>query len=226
MRLHFVVEGQTEETFVRDILAPELGASNIFCDVHRITTGRRKKVVYRGGFVEYLHLRRDLEMWTRQDGATDSWFTTMVDFYKLPPTFPGFEESQNLRDPYRRVSLLESKFKEDIDYRRFIPYIQLHEFESLLFAEPSGFLTAFPDLDTEIAALEAVRNAVASPELIDEGPDTHPSKQVCRIIPRYTKTVSGPLIARHIGLPTLRRECQHFADWITTILACETGTTA
>ena len=41
MRLHLVVEGQTEETFVRNLLAPELGAKGIFCDAHSVTTGRR-----------------------------------------------------------------------------------------------------------------------------------------------------------------------------------------
>ncbi|MGO8757401.1 MAG: DUF4276 family protein [Terracidiphilus sp.] len=220
MRLHFVVEGQTEETFVRDILAPEFGAHRIYCDAHRITTGRRKGVVYRGGLIDYLHLRKDLDLWMRQDGAQDSWFTTMVDFYQLPPEFPGFEESKNWSDPYQRVSFLESKLKEDIDYWRFIPYVQLHEFESLLFADPSSFSLAFPDIGAGVTTLQEIRDRVGNPELIDEGLDTHPSKQICRVVPQYAKASAGPLIAKQIGLPTLRQECQHFAEWISIILSC------
>ncbi len=217
MRLHFVVEGQTEETFVRDILAPELGSGNIFCDARRIETGRRKGKIFRGGFLEYRHLHKDLELWIKQDPAPDSWFTTMVDLYRIPPEFPGFEESKRLADPYIRVSFLEEKLREDVAYRRFIPYIQLYEFESLLFADPESFSIAFPDHSKEIAALHAVRDEFPNPELIDEGPETHPSIRINGIIPQYEKPSSGPLIAKQIGLPVLQRECRHFASWLSTI---------
>lgn len=216
MRLHFVVEGQTEETFVRDILAPELGANRVFCDAHRVTTGRRKGKVFRGGHVSYQHLRTDLELWMKQDSAHDSWFTTMIDLYRLPTDFPGFDDAQRFADPYRRVSLLESNFMSDMAHPRFLPYIQVHEFEALLFADTKSFAIAFPDSDMELARLKAVRDQFASPELIDD--DAPPSRRICDIVPQYGKPLSGPLIANHIGLPTLRRECQHFGEWIASLL--------
>ena len=219
MRLHFVVEGQAEETFVRDILAPELGGRRIFCDAHRVTTGRRKGKMYRGGMVEYLHLRRDLELWIKQDGGTDSWFTTMIDLYGLPAEFPGIEASRRQADPYDRVRTLESGFAEDVGYRRFVPYIQIHEFEALLFADPKMFQVAFPDLGPRLAELQAVRQVTQNPELIDDGFETCPSRRICAIVPEYSKPSSGPLIANHIGLPALRRECRHFGEWIDRILA-------
>ena len=61
MRLHFVVEGQTEETFVRDLLAPELGAKGIYCDAHRVTTGRRVRQALPRGLGFFRHLRRILK---------------------------------------------------------------------------------------------------------------------------------------------------------------------
>ena len=61
IRLHFIVEGQTEETFVNEVLAPELGAKSVFADVHRITTGRRRGRLYRGGFLAYEHLAREIK---------------------------------------------------------------------------------------------------------------------------------------------------------------------
>jgi hypothetical protein len=217
VRLHFVVEGQTEETFVRDMLAAELGANAVYCDVHRITTGRRKGKVFRGGMVSYQHLRNDLALWMKQDDARDSWFTTMIDLYRLPSEFPGLAESKRFASAFDRVKFVEAQFQEDISYPRFIPYVQLHEFEALLFADPECFQVAFPGINTELTALRAVRGQFQTPELIDD--DCPPSKRICEIVPQYGKVSSGPLIANHIGLPTLRRECQHFGDWITTLLS-------
>jgi hypothetical protein len=217
VRLHFVVEGQIEETFVRDLLATELGANGIYCDVHRITTGRRKGKVFRGGMVSYQHLRNDLVLWMKQDSARDSWFTTMVDLYRLPLEFPGLAESKRLASAYDRVSFVESQFKEDMGHPRFIPYLQLHEFEALLFADTECFQVALPGIGAELAALRAVRGQFETPELIDN--DSPPSKRICEIVPQYGKVSSGPLIANHIGLPTLRRECRHFGEWITALLS-------
>jgi hypothetical protein len=214
MRLHFVVEGQTEETFVRDLLSPELAAQGIFCDVHRVTTGRRRAKVYRGGLLSFQHLRRDLELWMKQDSGPDSWFTTMVDLYRLPSDFPGIEESRGIADPLQKVEFLEERFSSDVNHPRFVPYIQLHEFEALLFSEPRSFLLAFPSVSSELADLEAIRGAFKTPEHIDEGNDTSPSKRICRVLPQYVKPLSGPLIAKRIGLAKLRAECRHFNNWL------------
>jgi hypothetical protein len=62
IRLHFVVEGQTEEAFVNSVLGPELGACNVFADARRIETGRRHGRLFRGGLVKYEHLARDLTL--------------------------------------------------------------------------------------------------------------------------------------------------------------------
>lgn len=80
-RLHFVVEGQTEETFVNRVLRPHLADHDVWVDAHRITTKRRGGRPHRGGLVEYNHLRKDLLHGMRQDSHQDSWFTTMVDLY-------------------------------------------------------------------------------------------------------------------------------------------------
>src|SRR5208283_3738942 len=97
IRLHAVVEGQTEETFVRDVLAPELGVRNVFIDSHRVTTGRRRARVHRGGIVEYHQLKTDLSLWMKQDRHPDAWFTTMIDLYALPSDFPGYDDCAKRR---------------------------------------------------------------------------------------------------------------------------------
>ena len=227
IRLHIIVEGQTEEGFVNEVLAPELGAQNVFADAHRITTGRRHGRSFRGGLTNYEQLSRDIELWMKQDQNENSWFTTMIDFYRLPNNFPGRPGlPQNLaaRD---QVEYFEAELAKDIIERlqdlpvsrRFVPYIQLHEFEALLFSEPGGFLEAFPDEQKAVDRLQQVREQFLSPEDINHGASTAPSKRILEALPDYQKPVAGLLTAQRIGLSTIRHECPHFNEWISRLLA-------
>ena len=217
IRLHAVVEGQTEETFVRDVLGPEFGAQGVVVDVHRITTGRKRSRVFRGGLSGYNQLKSDLVLWMKQDRRPDAWFTTMIDFYGLPEDFPGYGDCVGCPDARERVECLEEHLNRDLSHRRFIPYIQLHEFEALLFSEPQKFESVFPDAPAVIQELAAIRNGFPTPEHIDDRPDLAPSKRILQLLPDYRKPVAGPLIIQQIGLPTLRRECAHFSQWIGKI---------
>ncbi len=215
--MHVVVEGQTEETFVRDVLAPEFGAKDVFVDVHRVTTRRRERRIFRGGISGYGQLKCDLMLWMRQDQRPDAWFTTMIDFYGLPEDFPGYRNCILHRDPVDKVECLEERLRHDLSHPRFIPYLQLHEFEALLFSEPRKFGGIFPGSPKVAEKLAAIRNAFPTPEHIDDRPDLAPSKRIVRLLPDYKKPVAGPLITQQIGLPTLRRECPHFSRWIGKI---------
>jgi hypothetical protein len=222
IRLNFVVEGQTEETFVRDVLAPHLAVHHVVCTVRRVETGRRKlgprhERVFRGGLLEYERAKRDLLAWMRQDTNDDARFTTMFDLYALPDTFPKFADAKLKVDPYERVAVLEGALACDVEPYRFIPYVQLHEFEALLFADASGFATQFPGEDDGVAALVQVANEFANPELINDGAETAPSKRVEGALPAYRKPVAGPLIAAAIGLPGIRDACPHFDEWLATL---------
>lgn len=112
-----VVEGQTEETFVRDVLAPELWPRDIVTDVHRITTGRRHSRISRGGLTKYRHLEHDLRLWMRQDQNADAVFTSMIDLYALPVEFPGTLECHRFADPLRRVECLEANLMAEMNIR-------------------------------------------------------------------------------------------------------------
>jgi hypothetical protein len=217
VRLHAVVEGQTEETFVNRVLAPSLGARHIFIDAHRITTGRKRKRLHRGGISHYAQLKRDLVLWMKQDLETSARFTTMIDLYQLPRDFPGYDECRKNVDPFERVRCLEDKLRVDIGERRFIPYIQLHEFEALLFSEVSAFESAFPDQPELIKRLAETGDGFPSPEHIDEKPDQSPSARIMRLVPDYVKPVAGILIVQKIGLTTLRDKCEHFGEWMNRL---------
>lgn len=218
VRLHAVVEGQTEETFFRDILVPVLAEHKVYAGVHRITTGRKHTTAFRGGLVKYEHLRRDLTLWMKEDQKPDSWFTTMIDLYRLPSDFPGKARAAAIADPIERVRFLESELQTDLDHRRFLPYIQLHEFEALLFSDPDSFSIAFPNETAAIAKLNGIRQSAASPEHIDDGENSAPSRQICRLLPDFVKPASGLIIAAKIGLHRIRRECRHFDAWFESLL--------
>jgi hypothetical protein len=231
IRLHILAEGQTEEGFANEILAPEFAAHDIVVDVHCITTGRHRGAVFRGGLVNYEHLARDLSLWMKGDQNEESWFTTMFDFYALPSNFPGFGTLHPALGAPDRVAALEAGLHQDMVTRlaglpvsrRFIPYIQLHEFEALLFADPKAFLEAFPDSIQAVRRLSAIRAKFPNPEDINDKPLTAPSKRILALLPDYQKPVAGLLIAQHIGLAAIRAVCPHFNAWITRLLALTGG---
>lgn len=216
IRLHVVAEGQTEETFVNRTLAPHLAQFEVYTTVHCVTTSRRRGRLHRGGLPSYARAKRDLELWMKNDRNTDARFSTFFDLYALPSGFPGFEEAQSQSDPYQRVKMLEAALATDLRDHRFVPYFQLHEFEALLLADPRQLESEFIDADEAIQNLIALAAGYKSPELIDDGIDTAPSKRIINEIPAYAgrKASVGPLVADLIGLATLRKSCPHFDAWV------------
>jgi hypothetical protein len=231
IRLHIVVEGQTEEGFANEILGRSLAAQNVFVDAHLVTTKRHRGTVFRGGLVNYDHLARDRMLWMKQDQNEDSWFTTMIDFHVLPGNFPGLQNLHAALGPLGRVAALEAALHADILKRlpglpvaqRFIPHIQLHEFEALLFADPNAFLEAFPGATQAVRRLNAIRVKFSNPEDINDNPSAAPSKRILDVFPDYEKPVDGLLIAQRIGLDAIRAVCPHFNAWIARLLALTSG---
>jgi hypothetical protein len=209
IRLLVLVEGQSEETFVRDLIAPEL-------------LNRRVSAtpILLGGVTGYARLKRDLVRLVRHDQSDDARFTTMIDLFRLPQDFPGLAAAAGTGDPLERAEELERYWHADVGDHRFIPYIQVHEFEALVFSDPKQILLAHPGRMKEAGALAAVRAGYASPEHIDDGPATAPSKRILALVPGYSKPTSSALILRSIGLARLRQECAHFNQWLTRLEGC------
>ncbi|MBL7224025.1 MAG: DUF4276 family protein [Candidatus Brocadiae bacterium] len=214
IRLNFVVEGQTEETFVRDVLGPHLSNTGVICSVRCVETGRKRGQVFRGGMISYAKFHRDLTLWMRQDQGQDAHFTTMLDLYRLPGDFPGYDDARALPDALGRAALLEELFCADVSHHRgqFIPYIQPFEFEALLFSDPQVFLRRFPNGGCRVGELSTVRASFPSPEHIND--DEPPSKRILAVFPDYDKRADGPIIAVEIGLDPVRRQCAHFDEWL------------
>lgn len=222
VRLHLVVEGQTEETYVNRVLVPHLAAHGVWADARAVETGRRGCLVRRGGLREYARLRGDLVRWMKQDDHPDVFFTTMIDLCGLGllrDTFPGWDEAKSIPDPYRRVAALQDGFGRDVRHCRFIPYLQLHEFEALLLASPGHLRVEFIGHDREIGELESLAASFASPEPINDGTNASPSKRIIAKLPQYAglKATAGPIVAMKIGLAALREKCPHFAEWLSRL---------
>ena len=216
VRLHFIVEGQTEARFVNQVLAPHLAGLSIVADARRVRTSHKGGVKHSGGVSNYELPKRDILQWMRGDRGADARFTTMFDLYGLPSEFPGYADAALIADPYEKVRAIEDALEADINHWRFIPYIQLHEFEALLLSAPRQLSARFRNRDVGIRRLTTLNAQFESPEHIDDGVDTAPSKRIISEIPEYArrKASAGPIVAANIGLPTLRRECAHFAEWL------------
>lgn len=219
VRLYIIVEGQTEETFVNQILKPHLAPFSVGVSARVVTTRKERGTKYRGGLSTYSKARRDITLWTKQDRNTDVRFTTMFDLYGLPTDFPGYNAAAVQNDPYQRVEALEDALGKDISDRRFIPYIQLHEFEALLLSNPQELDSQFDSRAAGITRLVTMVSQFSSPEHINDGSNTAPSKRIIREIPEYEgrKASAGPIVAGRIGLSTLRSNCAHFAEWLAKL---------
>jgi len=223
IRLNMIVEGQTEETFAHAVLEMPLAQRAIYLSVRCVETSRdkRRHKIHRGGLLNYANARGDFQRWMKEDQNAEAWFTTMFDLYALPDNFPAWEESRGLPTPHERVQNLEAAFARDIAHPRFLPYIQLHEFEALLLADPAKFDWEFIDQEAAIARLVDLSVEFPDPELIDDREEKAPSKRIIKEIPEYKgrKASAGPLVASKIGLPMLRAKCRHFHEWLERIEA-------
>jgi hypothetical protein len=225
-RLYLTVEGQTEQAFVTQVLGPHLSAFNVFVWQPRLTGlhGRQGGRIPQGGMLRtFAHALADMKRWLREDRSPEARFSMMVDLYALPPDVPGHAAARGLRAPCTQAEILEAALADEIKDQRFIPYIQVHEFEALLLAGPEKFTEWFGRSESQIAKLLAECNQFASPELINDGHDTHPKARIKKYIAGYGETADGPLLAQAIGLPQIRQKCPHFDRWLTTLENLDCG---
>lgn len=219
-RVNVTAEGKTEQQFVVQVLQPHLASLGVYLMNPRLSAlGKKKGHTHRGGLDKYLPVKSDICRWLRQDRAANAHFTTMFDLYGLPRDFPGYAEASKKPDASTRVAALETALREDIDDSRFIPYIQLHEFEALLLSDPNAFACRYPEHARQIERLVQLCAKYDTPEHIDDGQHSAPSKRIGEEIPEYVraKPTAGPIIAAKIGLEKIREKCPHFNDWLTKL---------
>ena len=219
--LILVAEGQTEQHFAELVIAKHLEMFNISVGARLIRTKEdfRRGRSYVGGATSYEKIEKDIRRCLPRSRQADVFVTTMFDLYGFPEDFPRWAAIENMRDPHEIVACLEEEFRNMVGHPRFIPYLQLHEFEALLFSDPAAFRYYCTDREKEIKELVRIAEAFSSPELINMGSDSAPSKRIINLIPEYgrRKAFLGPRIAQRIGLQTIRRRCRHFNEWLSSL---------
>lgn len=208
-----LVEGQTEEKYVKEVLNPHFTNHRKYLIPTIINTRVIKSGPnFKGGILSYRQVKRDL---VKLLGDTSACcVTTMFDLYGLPSEFPGRENAP--LNPYEKVAHIETAFAQDIDHKRFLSNLVLHEFEGLLFTMPSEIAKALNEPSQE-NELTHIRNNFQTPEEINDNPDTAPSKRLKALFPFYNKPFYGMVISKRIGLDAIRKECPHFHQWVSRL---------
>jgi hypothetical protein len=210
-RLIIIGEGQTEQAFCYDVLRPYFSAKDIY--IQNPTIKKSK-----GGIIEWKSLKKEINIYLESD--TSASVTLLIDYYGIHQKhgFPGWNESLRIGNKNDRMDFLEQAMLDEIDDRfgnRFIPYVQLHEFEGLLFSDRRIFDDNFEDHEfSDYKYLEETFAQFENPEMVNDGNKTAPSKRLDRIIIGYQKPIHGSLLANEIGLTRIREKCPRFNRWI------------
>lgn len=190
-RLGISVEGATEREFVNRVLRP-----------HLLGFGWVQVVgVDLGGNVSLDKIAAELP---RLLGGFDH-VSTLYDFY-------GFKNRDGMT-----VQTLEAAVAQRFNaarQARLTPYVQMYEFEALLFAAPEQ---THATLGGPVAQLQALQLAVAeagSPEAVNDSPQTSPSHRLKALFPKFDKKLHGPEIIACAGLAGIRAQCARFDAWV------------
>lgn len=216
MHVYIVVEGQSEERFVKTSLGPHLVGHGVTTESIVVKTRRNRSANAARGGGHWKQWHGDIQGVLRQS-RPEIRVTTLFDLYGLPGDFPRLSVHQQIGDTLARVRALEEEMARSIGDRRFIAYIQRHEFEALVLACLESLRAMLDEggqrgLDELQEALQGV-----GPEDVDDGQQTAPSKRLARHIPRYGKIIHGTRAIATAGLPRVRAACPRFDAWVTKL---------
>jgi hypothetical protein len=225
-RLFIHVEGEAEETFVKEVLARHLYSKG-YTQVSARLIGNARQRDRRGGIKGWNVVSKEIINHLKEDPMCLA--TTMVDYYGLPKTgekaWPGRNQATSLPFPQKAITIEKAlladigrEFGYDFNPDRFIPYVMMHEFEGMLFSDCRRFGEGIGHSEL-IPKFQDIRNLFATPEEINDSPVTAPSKRVQTLVPGYQKPLLGSLAAIHIGLKVIRSECPHFREWLARLEA-------
>lgn len=220
MKKFFVItEGQSETNFVNRVMMPYFADRCVLIPNTVITKiDNRHGKTYKGGVANYDQIRNTLlKTLACSSKNKDSYVTTMFDFYRLPADVPGVADGEKENDPYEKVELIEREIlkAEGYDESFFFPYIELHEFEAMLFSDITKLEEAYFEYD--LTALKECVKIQSNPELINDGTETAPSKRIINCISCFDKANVGVNVLEKIGVENIAKKCHHFSDWIKRI---------
>jgi hypothetical protein len=208
-RLVFIVEGDTEIRLVEKVIMPYLVAQGISNPVNCQTITTNRKQNKKGGVGSYGKFKNEVERTLAQSNVV---VTSLIDFFKLPTDFPGFTTNS------AQIEQIETAVHTDLNNNPvFIPYIQRHEVEALMFASRDGFELVIDD-EEKLELIDAINEEYPNPEDINNSPETAPSKRIKDIYEDYDKVGDGEMIFEMIGIEPMLEKCPRFSTWIDKII--------
>jgi hypothetical protein len=213
-----LVEGQTEQAFVREILAPFLRPHGVYASAVLLGEPGHK-----GGIRSFHVVERDISSLLKQDA--EAYVTTLFDRYGLPGDWPALQESKQKGTLGGALDVLCEAMSDTVgkmmgpDFRaeRFLPYIQFHEVEAFLFVQPDQTAHLLGD-PRKADELQKAVDACGGCEAINDSANTAPSKRIEDLFPTYRKGKSVnahlPRVCQALGLQVLREACPLFSGWI------------
>ena len=210
-----LVEGPTEQQFVKQLLAPYLAQRGVY-----LTPIILDKPGEKGGDVKFARARNDIEKHLRQ--RHDSWLTLLVDYYGIRGDWPGYTESKKQAEHTRKAQIMNQATHEEVkklfpnhnSELRFIPYVSMYEIEALYFSDTPCLAAK---LGVQHRKIEEILKECGEPEKINDHTTTAPSKRLVKLSDRFKKTSTGIAIAAAIGIPKMREACPLFNNWVTTL---------
>ena len=221
VNIFIVVEGSTEQTFVRDVLAPQMAHKGIF--LYPALIG---KPGHKGGDIRFDKAKIDIGNFLKQ--RPDTYMSTMFDYFRIDSQWPGRAEvlrqlqSGTTLTASHKAEILEAATRSEIVKafpgcdveNRFVPYIEMHEFEALLFSD-ADILAEKTGI--EVSLLREIIETYDNPEEINDDPANAPGKRLESLKKGYRKVAMGKTISEAIGIQVIRRQCPHFNDWLAKL---------
>jgi hypothetical protein len=213
-RIYAIVEGQTEQKFIKEVLAPYLAPKNIY-----LCATILKKSGENGGDVKFSRAKNDIGNFLKQ--SSDVQVTLMVDYYGISE-WPGYAESKKQSTHTKKHKFLMDETSKEVQklfpdknpQARFIPYFSMYEIEALYFCNPEALAKQIGVKKTEI---DAIVSKCGEPENINDSSATSPSKRLKALSQSFKKTLTGISIAKEIGIKTMRDRSPLFDAWITQL---------
>ena len=214
-----IVEGKTEEIFINSILKEYLSYKDIYMMPIQISKPGQK-----GGDVKFSRAVKDIGIHMKQ--RKDTYVGLFVDYYGLKQDWPGLNQANKKTEPFKIASIINNETHKAVNNElseyssdsRFIPYVNVHEFEALLFSDPVCLTSSLKINQSEI---DNILKEFGDPEKIDNSPITAPSKRIEDLFPRYKKTSTGITVAKDIGIDRMRDKCKVFNNWINRLEKCK-----
>ena len=206
IRIAISVEGHTENEFCKKVLTPFFRTHNIEMTPIIISTSKDKcGRKHKGGCINIDRIKSEIEKLL----SSYDYVTTLYDFY-------GFSDR-----PTNDVNELEKIIYDFFSNRKFIPYIQKYEFETLLFSKPEYFEEYFGN-DKVSKAMKKMIDEKIDIELINDAPHTAPHKRLEQLFEieneKYDKVFHGEGIAFDIGINDIRKNAKRFNNWVEKLL--------